>query len=90
MKKLLTFAAVAGFMVAGASAAEHVVFHQLDADKDGRVSKQEAGKNKSFGGRAFKRFDANKDGFITLEEKIAYSKKGKQGGKKGGKKGEQK
>lgn len=56
-------------------------WEKMDANKDGKVSKDEWMKDKA---EWFTKMDANKDGFVTLEEKKAYKKAmhGKKGDKK--------
>ncbi|WP_141735246.1 EF-hand domain-containing protein [Oligoflexus tunisiensis] len=51
-------------------------FQELDADQDGRLSRDEAQKSPRMAEK-FDRMDADQDGFVTLEEKSAAKAQGK-------------
>lgn len=55
------------------------LFAKLDTNKDGKISKEEAGKLWDRLSKA----DANKDGFVTREELKAFAKTHKRKGKHG-------
>ena len=57
------------------------IFAKLDTNKDGKISKAEAGDKWARLGKA----DANKDGFVTKEE-LKAAHKGRKGHRKGGRK----
>lgn len=50
---------------------------KLDANKDGKLCKEECAKNKGLTKR-FAKCDKNKDGFLTADEIPAKKKKGKK------------
>lgn len=90
MQKVLAVAGLAGLAaVAGLTARAQSLndlekrFHDLDKDKDEKLTPQEL-TDKSW----FERLDANKDGIVTLEEVRAYSKNMKAIAKAGNGNGE--
>jgi hypothetical protein len=51
-------------------------FQELDTDKDGRLSRDEAQKSPRMA-QKFDKMDTNQDGYVTLEEKSAAKAHGK-------------
>jgi hypothetical protein len=67
---------------AEAQAQQEERFKRADANKDGRLTREEANKGMPVVSRNFDQIDANKDGAVTLEE-IAAARKSRAGASKG-------